>query len=108
VLEIHSLAAAGTIEEEIRDGLVRKVRIFERLLGPIGLALAGHEEWRGLQVRLQSLFRNALDESDLRARLAKFFDEEIEPLVVEVEANHLKTLTSWLTAAKRRQHQHGA
>ena len=99
VLEIHSLASLGTIEEEIRDGLVRKVRIFERVLGSIGLVLGPQANWGGLHARLKLILREAKNEETLRVNLAKFFETEIEPMVAEAEAQSLG-IAAWFTAPR--------
>jgi superfamily II DNA or RNA helicase len=83
VVTIYSLASMDTIEEEIRDGLVRKVKIFENVIGHIGLSFETDKRADGLESRICRIIRNAKDEPSLRKDLALFFGSETRPLIVD-------------------------
>ena len=92
-LEIYSLASTRTIEEEIRNGLVEKVRVFERLLGPLDLVLGPSDNWSGLQARLAELIKDARTEQELRAAIATLFDNEITPVVARIQTAQLQDIS---------------
>jgi superfamily II DNA or RNA helicase len=78
---IYSLAAAGTIEEEIRDALMRKVDLFQRVLGDIGLDLASVTDGRAITARLRAILKEATSLADLRERVRSFFSEVMPPSI---------------------------
>ena len=80
---IYSLAASGTIEEEIRDALMRKVDLFQRVVGEIGLDLASVTNGRAITARLRAILREAVSLADLRLRVRRFFAEVMPPSVSE-------------------------
>jgi superfamily II DNA or RNA helicase len=80
---IYSLAASGTIEEEIRDALMRKVDLFQRVLGEIGLDLASITDGRIITARLRAILKEASNLADLRDRVRRFFEEVMPPVVSE-------------------------
>jgi superfamily II DNA or RNA helicase/tetratricopeptide (TPR) repeat protein len=86
VVTIYSLASTNTIEQEIRDGLVRKVRLFQNVIGHTGLYLETDKRGEGLESRIHEIFRDAPDEESLRKSLSRFFEEDASPLVAAGEA----------------------
>jgi superfamily II DNA or RNA helicase/tetratricopeptide (TPR) repeat protein len=83
VVTIYSLASLDTIEEVIRDGLVRKIAIFQRLIGDISLEFKAEKDSKGLESHIHQLFRYAENEKALRESLVQFFDEDGAPVVVD-------------------------
>lgn len=76
---IYSLAAENTIEVEIGESLVRKVDLFRRVVGEIGLDLASVTHGRTITAALRAILKEARDMDDLRNRVRRFFDQELPP-----------------------------
>ena len=82
-LQIYSLAARDTIEEEIRDALLRKVTLFRRAVGEIGLDLASLDHGRAITRKLREIIPKAKSESDLLRLTRSFIREILSPAVSE-------------------------
>jgi superfamily II DNA or RNA helicase/tetratricopeptide (TPR) repeat protein len=91
-IDIYSLAAVDTIEEDIRDGLVRKVKVFEQMFGSIDLLLEGDGGRQGFQKELQNALREARDPEDLREKIKALFDDKAAAQMSVGEEQQLKFL----------------
>ena len=102
-VRIYSLAAAATIEETIRDGLVRKLRIFEQVIGRVSLSLDSVGGSRGLEVCIREILRQASDEPSLRAELQRVFTKEAEAFVARADLGSERLGgATWLAAPSQR------
>lgn len=78
-INIFTISSIDTVEDFIRQLLIEKLQIFERIIGDMGLHIIKLDGGKSFESRIRFLLCKCRDRETLKFELNKLFEDEIQP-----------------------------